>query len=263
MNELWERLRGGAYELGRVAPAFIAAILVLLAGYLLAKQIERWVDRVLKRMDFNKMAQEGGLAEAMDRARPYMDPVHAVGKLMFWLVMLVVILLASAALGLESINEMFGMMLSFIPTLIAGIVIVVLGIIVGEFVRGLIVASAGQVAGVPILAKLAKSAVIVIAIFMALQQVGVAEEIVTSAFILILGAIALAAGLAFGLGNRELAGEITRKWYEEGRRRDRRKGDRQDRRSLVPVPGADAAAPAPPPSDPTIAGAAPVSHQDL
>ena len=49
MNELWERLRGGAYELGRVAPAFIAAILVLLAGYLLAKQIERWVDRVLKR----------------------------------------------------------------------------------------------------------------------------------------------------------------------------------------------------------------------
>jgi hypothetical protein len=123
------------------------------------------------------------------------------------------------------------------------------------------VASAGQVAGVPILAKLAKSAVIVIAIFMALQQVGVAEEIVTSAFILILGAIALAAGLAFGLGNRELAGEITRKWYEEGRRRDRRKGDRQDRRS--PVPGADAAAPVSSPSDPTMAGAAPVSHQDL
>jgi hypothetical protein len=53
---------------------------------------------------------------------------------------------------------------------------------------------------------------------MALQQMGVAEEIVTAAFTLILGAVALAAGLAFGLGNRELAGEITRRWYEEGRK---------------------------------------------
>jgi hypothetical protein len=132
--------------------------------------------------------------------------------------MLVVILLASTALGLESINEMFGAMLAFIPTLIAGIVIVILGIIVGEFVRGLIVASAGGVSGVPTVAKLAKGAVITIALFMALQQVGVAEEIVTAAFTLILGAAALAVGLAFGLGNRELAGEITRRWYEEGQR---------------------------------------------
>lgn len=225
MNELWERLRGGAEELGRIAPALIAAVLVLMAGYLLARQIERWVDRVLKRMDFNKMAEEGGLAEAVGRARPYLDPVHAVGKLMFWLVMLVVILLASAALGLESINQMFGMMLSFIPTLIAGIVIVILGIIVGEFVRGLILASAGRVEGVPMVAKLAKTAVVMIAIFMSLEQVGVAEEIVTAAFTLIVGAVALGVGLAFGLGNRELAGEITRKWYEEGRRKNRRRGD--------------------------------------
>jgi hypothetical protein len=48
---------------------------------------------------------------------------------------------------------------------------------------------------------------------------------VTSAFTLILGSIALAAALAFGLGNRQLAGEVTRKWYEEGRRRDRRLND--------------------------------------
>jgi uncharacterized oligopeptide transporter (OPT) family protein len=233
MNQLWERLQAGAYELGRVAPALIAAVLVLLAGYLLARQIERWVDRVLKRLDFNRMAQEQGLAEAVGRARPYLDPVHAVGKLMFWLVMLVVILLASAALGLESINEMFGLMLSFIPTLIAGIVIVILGIIVGEFVRGLIVASAGRVEGVPILAKLAKTAVVMIALFMALQQVGVAEEIVQAAFTLIVGAVALGAGLAFGLGNRELAGEITRKWYEEGRRKNRRRGDPPEG---VPIP---------------------------
>jgi hypothetical protein len=100
--------------------------------------------------------------------------------------------------------------------------------ILGEFVRGLIVASAGAVEGVDTVAKLTKGVMVMIAVFMALQQVGVSEEIVTAAFTLILGSIALAAGLAFGLGNRGLAGEITRKWYEEGRRRNRRKTDPPD-----------------------------------
>jgi small-conductance mechanosensitive channel len=226
VKELWERLLVGTEQMGAVVPALAGALLILLTGYFLARQVQRWADDTLKRLDFNKVAHAGGLDEVVERTGSRLDPVRALAKLIFWLVMLVVILLASTALGLESINEMFGTMLGFIPTLIAAIVVVILGMIVGEFVRGLILASAGSVAGVPTLAKLAKGAVLVIAVFMALQQVGVAEEIVTSAFTLILGAVALAVGLAFGLGNRELAGEITRRWYEEGQRRDRRRTDK-------------------------------------
>ncbi len=73
------------------------------------------------------MAAAGGLDEVVVRTGSRLDPVRALAKLIFWLVMLVVILLASTALGLESINQMFGTMLAFIPTLIAGIVIVILG----------------------------------------------------------------------------------------------------------------------------------------
>jgi hypothetical protein len=226
VNELWNRLLIGAEQIGTVLPALAGAAVILLTGYFLARQVQRWADETLKRVDFNRMAAAGGLDEVVGRTGSRLDPVRALAKLIFWLVMLVVILLASTALGLESINEMFGMMLSYIPTLIAAIVIVILGMIVGEFVRSLILASAGGMAGVPTVAKIAKGAVVVIAIFMALQQLGVAEEIVTAAFTLILGAVALAVGLAFGLGNRELAGEITRRWYEEGRRRDRRRTDR-------------------------------------
>ncbi len=226
MKELWERLLAGTEQIGTVVPALAGALLILLTGYFLARQVQRWADETLKRIDFNKVAHAGGLDEVVERTGSRLDPVRALAKLIFWLVMLVVILLASTALGLESINEMFGLMLAFIPTLIAAIVIVILGMIVGEFVRGLILASAGTVAGVPTLAKLAKGAVLMIALFMALQQVGVAEEIVTAAFTLILGAVALAVGLAFGLGNRELAGEITRRWYEQGQRRDRRRTDK-------------------------------------
>ena len=219
MNELWQRMLAGAESMGTIVPALIGAGVILLTGYFLARQVEKWTDHLLKKMEFNKVAQAGGLADAMERAGTRLDPVHAIGKLLFWLVMLVVILLSATALGLESINEMFGMMLSYIPTIIAAIIIVILGMIVGEFVRALVLASAGNVEGVPTLAKVAKTAVILIAIFMALQQVGVAGDIVTSAFTLILGAVALAFGLAFGLGNRELAGEITRRWYEEGRKK--------------------------------------------
>jgi Conserved TM helix len=214
VNELWQRILLGAEQIGSVIPALFGASVILLTGYFLARQVQRWADDTLKRLNFNRMARAGGLDQVVGRTGSRLDPVRALAKLLFWLVMLVVILLASTALGLESINEMFGTMLAFIPTLIAGIVIVILGIILGEFVRALIVASAGSVSGVPTVAKLAKGAVIVIALFMALQQVGVAEEIVTAAFTLILGAAALAVGLAFGLGNRELAGEITRRWYE-------------------------------------------------
>ncbi len=222
MNEILERLRFGAEQLWFVLPALFGAILILLTGYFVARQIEKWVDNLLKRLDFNRIAEDGGLREVVDRTGAHLDPIHAVGKLIFWLVMLIVILLASAALGLESINEMFSIMISFIPTLIAAIVIVILGMVVGEFVRGVILASAGTVEGVPTLANVAKGSVVIIAIFMALQQLGVAAEIVTSAFTLILGAVALAVGLAFGLGNTKLAGEITRRWYEENRDPPRR-----------------------------------------
>ncbi len=193
MNELWQRLQLGGSQLFSILPATLGAIVILVAGYFIAKLVERWTDGLLVRLNFNKVAERGGLSEAMGRTGTRLDPIHAVGKLLFWLVMLVVILLASSALGLESINVMFGTMLSYIPTLIAAIVIVILGMIVGEFVRAVVLVSAGGVSGVPVLAKIAKAAVVTIAIFMAVQQLGLAPEIVTSAFTLILGAFALAA----------------------------------------------------------------------
>ncbi|HEU5182545.1 MAG TPA: hypothetical protein VFW45_17295 [Candidatus Polarisedimenticolia bacterium] len=235
MNELWQRLSVGGNQILQVLPSLLYAVAILLAGYLLARLLERWTDSLLKRLNFNKVAEAGGLSEAMERSGTHLDPIHAVGKLLFWLVMLVAILLASTALGLEIINTMFGTMLSYIPTLIAAIVIVILGMIVGEFVRALVLASAGRVEGVPTLAKVSKAAVVIIAIFMALTQLGVAEELVTAAFTLILGAIALAAGLAFGLGNRDLAGEITRRWYAEGQAR--RDAERQAARDAEPPRG--------------------------
>jgi hypothetical protein len=93
--------------------------------------------------------------------------------------------------------------------------------VLGEFVRDLVAASMGGVGGGMAVARLAKVAVITLAVFMALDQLQIADEIVSTAFTLLLGALALAAGLAFGLGNRDLAGEYTRRWVEAGARKAR------------------------------------------
>jgi hypothetical protein len=75
-------------------------------------------------------------------------------------------------------------------------------------------ASAGGLPGGLTLARVGRGGVIVLAIFMALQELGVATEIVSLAFAIVFGALALAFALSFGLGNRELAAEVTREWYE-------------------------------------------------
>ena len=98
--------------------------------------------------------------------------------------------------------------------LIYGFILLIVGIVLGSFVGGLIMASAGGLHGGPTLSRVGKGGVIVLAVFMALQELGVASEIVTTAFAILFGAIALAIALAFGLGNRDLAGEVNREWYE-------------------------------------------------
>ena len=91
------------------------------------------------------------------------------------------------------------------------------GLVLGDLVAALIAASAGGLAGASTLARAGKGGVVLLAVFMSLQELGVATDIVTTAFAIIFGAIALALALSFGLGNRELAGEVTRRWYEDWR----------------------------------------------
>jgi hypothetical protein len=215
--ESLERLQSALMQIVGILPGLLLALVILAAGFLVARIVERLVDGVLDRVHFDREAAKWGVTEAVQRTGAGVGPARVVGKLLFWAVMLLVILLAASALGVENINDVFANLVGYIPSVIAAIIVIVLGLILGEFVRILILASAGGVEGVPTLAKVAKAMVIVISGFMALQQIGVAADIVTTAFTLILGAAALAVGLAFGLGNTQLAGEITRRWYEKGR----------------------------------------------
>jgi len=214
-----DRLQSSFTEVfGELIPSLLGALIIVFAGYLLAKLLERIVDSALRRIGLNNMLARGGVMEAVERSGAHFNPTRVLANLVFWLVMFAVILVAANALGLESLASVFGELVSYIPSVIAAIVIILVGIVLGQFVGGLIAASAGALHGGRALARLGSGGVILLAVFMALQELGIASDIVTTAFAILFGAIALALSLAFGLGNRELAGEITREWYERYRK---------------------------------------------
>src|SRR5688500_11682418 len=208
-----ERLQGSFEQLYGYVPALFGALVILFAGYLLARLREKGTGGLMRRIRFNQILEKGGVMQAVERSGSHVNPTRVAGSLVFWFVMFAVMLVAANALGLQSLANVFSELVSYIPSVIAAVVIIIVGIVLGGFVGGLIMASAGGLHGGPTLARVGKGGVIILAVFMALQELGVASEIVTTAFALLFGAVSLALALSFGLGNRELAAEVTREWY--------------------------------------------------
>lgn len=200
-------------------PNLLGAIAILLVGLIVAKLLEKGTDALLERLHFDEALDRGGVNRALARTGTRLDPSSLVARLVFWVVALVAILMASNALGLTAVSAMFNSLITYIPNIIVAVLIVILGMLLGEFLRDVIAASMGGVSGYSILGRAAKGIIVTLAVFMALDQLGVAEDIVRTAFTLLLGAVALAAGLAFGLGCRDLAGEYMRRWVEQGARK--------------------------------------------
>jgi uncharacterized oligopeptide transporter (OPT) family protein len=212
---LGDRLQDSFSQIfGQIVPALLGAAIIIFAGYLAAKAFESLTEKGLKKLGLNRMLQRGGVIQAVERSGTHVNPTRVIANMVFWLVMFAVILIASNVLGLDALANVMGTLVSYIPSVIAAIVIILVGIVLGGFVEGIIAASAGAVHGGRSLARVGRASVILLSVFMALQELGVATEIVTTAFAILFGAVALATALAFGLGNRELAGEVTREWYE-------------------------------------------------
>lgn len=210
-QDLQDQLSLGLAELAAFLPRLAAAIGILMIGFLLAKGAERVTDLLFHRIGFDRWMREGGVTEALARAGTTLDPSTVLAKLVFWMVMLLVILVAANALGVEAVSLVFGEMLAYVPHVFAAVIVLVLGILLGEFVKDLILASAGTFPAAPTLARAGKAAVILLSVFMALEQLDIAQDVLMVFFVAVVGAAALAAAIAFGLGGREVAAEIDRK----------------------------------------------------
>jgi hypothetical protein len=143
------------------------------------------------------------------------DASGAIALTAKWFIRLIALVVAFDALGLPAVSDVLRQLLMWIPNLVVGIVVLVIGGLaanaLGKLVRG---ATAQAELGSPdLFAKIAKVMVWAFAIMIAVNQIGVAETLVNTLFTAVVGAAALALGLAFGLGGRETAAEILRRWY--------------------------------------------------
>ena len=155
------QLRAG---FGELVPALFGALVILFAGYLLAKVLEKR-HRAVPAAHAAQPAARARRRDAGGRAvgvAPQSD-ARASRTCVFWFVMFAVILVAANALGLESLANVFSELVSYIPSVIAAIVIIIVGIVLGGFVGGLIMASAGALHGGPTLARVGRGGVILLA----------------------------------------------------------------------------------------------------
>ncbi|TFD99831.1 mechanosensitive ion channel [Jeotgalibacillus salarius] len=184
-------------------PNIVIAILLIFVGLFIGKWARRFTADLLSRLSFNNVTSHlrvGGWKASGSS----MTPSDIVGYLVQIIVVILFVVEAFQVLGLSFLVDLGTAVLAFLPSVITAIVILGLGIILANVVKR-ILASLLEGSELSILSSIAKYAIMALALFMALDQLGVADTIVNSAFILILGAAALAFGLAFGLGGRDNA----------------------------------------------------------
>src|ERR671917_423026 len=197
-------------------PQLIGAIVILIVGYFVAKVLQAVVSRVLKAVGFDNWMERGGIKQFFDRAQTRETPATVLGKLIFWLVFIIAITMAADALGIRQVSAVLGQLIAYIPSIIASILILVLAALLANFLAGIVRGATGS----ELLSNIARYAIIIYAGFAAITELGVAVQLTAPTFLIILGAVALAGAIAFGLGSREVAKDIVEKAYE---RRDQAK----------------------------------------
>jgi hypothetical protein len=190
-------------------PQLIGALVILIVGYTVAKVLQAVVGRVLQGIGFDRWMERGGIKQFFDRAETNQTPASILGALVFWFVFIIAITMAADALGIPQVSVVLAQLIAYIPSIIAAILILILAALLANFISGIVRGATGS----DILASIAQYAIIVYAVFAALTQLGVAVQLTANTFLIVLGAVALAAAIAFGIGGREVARDILEKAY--------------------------------------------------
>ena len=205
-----ESLQGGLDRFFEFIPQLIGAIVILIIGYIVAKILQAVVSRVLKAIGFDGWMEQSGIKQFFDRAQTSETPATVLGKLVFWLVFIVAITMAADALGISQVSQVLGQLIAYIPSIIAAILILILASLLANFLSGVVRGATGS----DLLANVARYAIIVYAAFAAITELGIAVQLTAPTFLIILGAVALAAAIAFGWGGRDVAKDIIERHYD-------------------------------------------------
>jgi hypothetical protein len=191
-------------------PQLLAAMLLLLLGWLLAKVVRRGVIRLLTLLKFDKATEKSGLESFLKQGDLDLSVTTLLGNLAYWLIILVMIVTVANSLGLHMVADLFNKVVFYIPNVIVAILVLVFGTILARFINRLVFAWLNNLefSGALTVSTFSEYAMLVFVFFMALEQLQIASEMLTAAFIIAFGAIGLAFAIAFGLGARDWAAKV-------------------------------------------------------
>ncbi|MFO7172572.1 MAG: mechanosensitive ion channel [Bacillota bacterium] len=195
-------------------PAAVGAAVLLLVGLSLARWVGQWAARLLEQVGLARLLVRWGVLRE-EQTGPSVATV--AGHVVTWVVGLLVVIQALELLGLRALSTVLRAILAYLPNAVAAALILTAGVAIGEFAARSLRPVLARAHYPEALAGVARWAVLIFAGMMALEQLGVAEEIVVSAFTILLGALGLAAAIALGLGAKDVVREHLERWTRQGR----------------------------------------------
>ncbi len=200
-------------------PRVIGFAVIIIVGWIVSALLARGIAVLLRKARFNHLAERSGFADFVGKSGADTDSSGMIAAIAKWFVRLIVLVVAFDALGLPAVSEVLRDLLLWLPNLAVALVVLVIGGLaanaLSKLVRG--ATAEADLDNPDFLAKLASGAVWAFTVVVAVNQIGVATALVNTLFMAVVGALALALGLSFGLGGREAASEIILHWRERAK----------------------------------------------
>ncbi|MCD8494567.1 MAG: hypothetical protein LRY41_01960 [Candidatus Pacebacteria bacterium] len=190
-------------------PHLLLALIIFLIGWLVAELVKSAIVRLLELVKLNTLLAQTGLEKILEKAGYTLNAAVFFGWLIKWFIIIVFLIASLQIVGLSQVNMVLNSIVLYIPNIIAAALIMLAATLLGDVVRKIVVGSSKAVGSMSssILGALAYWAIMIFAGLIALQQLGLAVQLINTLFIGFVAMIALAGGLAFGLGGRDAAKE--------------------------------------------------------
>jgi len=228
MNDVWgeamvEAFRDMMKRVGLFLPKLLALLSFILLGVIVGLAIKAVLQRLLKAVRLDVLSEKWGLQAALAKAGFKQPLSQVVGRLAFWIVFVLFVFMGVDALDLPATAGLMGQILSFVPSVVAAGLLLLVGILLGNFFAEatLIATVNAQIQEARFIASLVRWGIFLLTAAMVLTQLGIAKEIVVAAFSILFGGVVLALSIAVGLGGRNIARDmLERRWRKDKDDRD-------------------------------------------
>ncbi len=195
-------------------PRLVGFLVILFIGWLVSYAVGKAVTMLLRKVGFERLSERAGLTRLEQRMGMRMDTAGILGKIAFWFIFLIFLVPATDSLGLPTVSNTLNTIVGYIPNVFVAVLVLFLGTLVAVFASDLVrrATSATKVGNSRIFGTITRWSIIAFAAMIALEQLQIAPALINSLFTAIVAGLALAFGLAFGLGGRE----TVQRWLARG-----------------------------------------------